>query len=142
MTQLALFIVRIKSLTLRCYSELLPWWPSSPSDSPFPSSSTLERLRIITTIPFSITENCRIIDNTFSDTDRYPSLVELEVCSFDVVKIGWTARDKHARLSFDEHLPRLRALGRLPTSGTRSVESVRPVDTFGSVADAYYKDTM
>jgi hypothetical protein len=89
-------------------------------------------------------EGCKVLDSTFSDTDRYPSLVEFEVVrpvgetNFGRLKAG----DAHERVYMDEYLPRLKALGKLPASGTRKVESVRPVDTFGSVADAYYKDSM
>ena len=50
--------------------------------------------------------------------------------------------DGQERLCLDKYLPRLKALGRLPVSRAGSAESVRPVDTFGSVADAYYKDSM
>ena len=141
-TQLAQLIVRLKSLTLRCSSGLFPWWSSCSSDSLFPSSLTLERIRIITPGPFPTVEGCRALDNTFSDTDRYPSLVELEVVLFGMTEFRREEKCTLKRLCMDEHLPRLKALGRLPSSSTRSSESVRPVDTFGSVADAYYKDSM
>lgn len=88
-------------------------------------------------------EGCRILDNTFSDTDRYPSLVQFEMCSPGVGAKNWVkGRYKHERLNMDDYFPRLRALGKLPARSTRSVESVRPIDTFVSVADAYYKDPM
>jgi hypothetical protein len=138
--QLARFIVRIKSLTLRCSVGLLPWLPSSPRDAPFPSSSTLERIRIITPRLPPTVEGCEILDTTFSDVEKYPSLVELEVCLFKTTRIGREARVTYERLCVDECLPRLKALGRLPPGPqSKPVECVRSVDTFGSVAGAYYK---
>ena len=84
-------------------------------------------------------EGCRVLDNTFSDIDRYPSLVELEICSLELTRVGRDGRDTHKRLYVDERLPRLRALGRLPPSRRQEpAQTVRPVDTFGSVAGAYY----
>jgi len=61
-----------------------------------------------------MTEGFNVLDTTFSDTDKYPSLKELEVCSFLVTQTGKTGRDMHERLSIDEYLPRLKAMGRLP----------------------------
>lgn len=139
---LALFITRIKSLTLRCHFELSPWW--SPG-SLFPSSLTLERIRIVTPGPFTTFKGWKVLDDTFSDIDRYPALVELELCSLKVTEVGGKImmRDTYERLCADEYLPRLKALGRLPVcSSARPVESVRPVVTFGSIADAYYKNSV
>jgi hypothetical protein len=59
-------------------------------------------------------EGCKDLDVIFSDTDRYPSLKEVELCSFVVTRIGNTGRDSHERFSMDEYLPRLKAIGRLP----------------------------
>ena len=88
-------------------------------------------------------EGCRVLDNTFSDTDRYPSLVEFEVVrSFRVSDIERNADLRCERVHMDEYLPRLKASGKLPSNDTRKVESVRPVDTFDLVAGAYYKDSM
>ena len=88
-------------------------------------------------------EGCRVLDSTFSDKDRYPSLMELEVVrSVGVADIERKASQKYERVDMDEYLPRLKALGRLPADGPRKVESVRLVDTFCSVADAYYKDVL
>lgn len=103
---------------------------------------TLKRITIITPASSPIIECCRVLDRTFSDTDRYPSLVELEVCSLGANNVRKKGEDVHERLCMDEHLPRLKALGRLLASSRRPVGSVRPVDTFGSVANAYYKDSM
>ena len=61
-----------------------------------------------------MTEGFDVLDATFSDTDKYPSLEELEVCSFLVTQAGKTGRDTHERLSIGEYLPRLKAMGRLP----------------------------
>ena len=81
-------------------------------------------------------DHCAVLDDTFSDTDRYPSLIEFEIRSLDVP--GDTERDRetHIRLCLDEHLPRLRALGRLAVGDAHPVESTLSDDTFGSVADA------
>ena len=113
-TQLTPFIARIKSLTLRCFVGFLPWRLSFAHSTGFPSSLTLERVRIITPGPFPMTEGCEILDATFSDTEKYPSLKELEVCSFLVTQARKSGRDTYERLSMDEHLPRLKAMGRLP----------------------------
>lgn len=138
--QLTRFIVRIKSLTLRCSVGLLPWLPSFPHTAPFPSSSTLERIRIVTArLPPTI-EGYKVLDATFSDVEKYPSLVELEVCSSRGTRVGREARVTLERLCVDERLPRLKALGRLPPSPQpEPVECVQSVDTFGSVAGAYYR---
>ena len=122
--QLTLLIGRIKSLTLRCPSQVLPWGFSCSSDSQFPPSATLERLRFITSGPSPMPTCCRLLDNTFSDTDRYPSLVEFElVRSVEVRRIGGrVSEETHARLvHLDKFLPRLKGLGRLPTDGTQNV---------------------
>ncbi|KAF9778941.1 hypothetical protein BJ322DRAFT_463498 [Thelephora terrestris] len=141
--QLIRFIVRIKSLTLRCSVGLLPWFPSNTHGASFPSSSTLERIKIITPRLRPTIEECKLLDATFSDTQRYPSLMELNVCSFKVTSwMGRQAGDTHEQLCLDEHLPRLMALGRLPPSTQpEPAERARPVDTFGSVAGAYYSLT-
>lgn len=80
---------------------------------------TLERIRIITRGPSLAVESCRILDNTFSDTDKYPSLVEFEVGSLKETTVGRKARDVYERLCYDEYFPRLRESGRLPASCNR-----------------------
>ena len=86
-------------------------------------------------------EGCKVLDDTFSDIDRYPSLVELEICSLEITRIGKDRRDTHKQLYVDEHLPRLKALGRLPPSRQPGpTKTVCSVDTFGSVAGAYYAE--
>jgi len=110
-TQLTPFIARIKSLTLRCLVGLLPWCPM-PQGTPFPPSPTLEHIRILTPgPPFGYGD----LDATFSDTNRYPSLEELELCSILVAQVGKKGRDTHTRLRMDNYLPRLKAMGRLST---------------------------
>ena len=85
-------------------------------------------------------EGCKVLDTTFSDPDRYPSLVELEVCLPGIVKVGKKTRDVHERLFMDEHLPRLKGFGRLSTRSTPSgVERIQSVGAFESVAGAYYR---
>ena len=76
---------------------------------------------------------CAVLDDTFSDTDRYPSLIEFEVRSLDVPDVRVRDRETHIRLCLDEYFPRLKALGRLVVGNTQSVETTRLVDTFGSV---------
>ena len=137
--QLAQLIGRIKLLTLRCTSGLIPWYSFY---NVFPPSLALERIRILTIGQPNFVGHCRVFDNTLSDTERYPSLVRVEVYSFDSRKTGREARDTFERLCMDEYLPRLKALGRLHGSSMRSVESAAPVDPFGSLGDAYYKDWM
>lgn len=124
-TQLTPFIARIKSLTLR-YSDagLFPWWLSS-HNSGLPPSPTLERMRIVTPGPPPTTEGCKVLDATFSDTDRYPSLKELEVCSFLVTQGGKRGRDTYERLCMDEYLPRLKAVARLPVYSVGFVLYIR-----------------
>jgi len=110
--QLTTFVARIKSLTIRCEYGLLPLWKRSP-DEDFPPSPTLERMRIITAWPILMMEEYAIMDVTFSNTDRYPSLKEFEVCSDLEVQSGKGGRDAYRRLYMGEYLPRLRASGRL-----------------------------
>jgi len=57
---------------------------------------------------------CEALDAAFSDTNRYPSLEELEVCAPLKTQTGEKGRDTYERLCLDEYLPRLKALGRLP----------------------------
>jgi len=60
-------------------------------------------------------EGCRVLDATFSDMDRYPSLQELEMCSLSMAQFGKKGKDAHERMCMDEYLPCLKAIGRLPT---------------------------
>ena len=69
-------------------------------------------------------EGCMILDSTFSDTFRFPSFVELEVCSLGVTQIGRKVKDMHEPLCMDEYLPRLKALGRLPVRSPGFVQYV------------------
>ena len=59
-------------------------------------------------------EGCQMLDATFSDINRFPSLEELEMCSPLVTQTRKKGRDIHKRLCMDEYLPRLKAMGRLP----------------------------
>ena len=116
--QLALLIARLNSLTVRCYSGFLPWWTSGSSDH-FPSSPTLQRIRIIVPEWFhNMILYCAILDDTFSDTDRYPSLLEFEIRSLEVPNVRVKNWETHIRLCLDEYFPRLKALGRLAVAGT------------------------
>jgi len=56
------------------------WFPSCHNTT-FPSSATVERIGIITPGSLPIIERCQVLDATFSDTYRCPSLKELEVSS-------------------------------------------------------------
>jgi len=80
----------------------------------FPRSPTLERMKIIIAWSMPIEEDFEPLDSTFSDTNLFPSLKELEVCSDLVTQEGKRERDTHERLCLDECLPRLKAMGRLP----------------------------
>ena len=73
-------------------------------------------MRIITAWPVLVIEEYAAVDATFSDTDRYPSLEEVEVCSDLVTQEGKRGGDRFNRLYMDKCLPRLKALGKLPTS--------------------------
>jgi len=81
-------------------------------DEDFPPSPTIERVRNISSWP--VGEDYAVLDVTFSDANRYPSLREFEVCSDLVARGGNGGRDVYKRLRVGEYLPRLRALGRLP----------------------------
>ena len=114
-TQLTPIIARTKSLTLRYFAGHLPWWFPSYHGLVVPPSRALERIRVITPGPFSdMMESCRVLDATFSDTKRYPSLKDFEVCSSAVARIGEEGWDTYERLCMDPYLPRLKAMGRLP----------------------------
>ena len=65
-----------------------------------------------------------ILDATFSDTFRFPSFVELEVCSLGVTQIRRKVKDMHESLCMDEYLPRLKDLGRLPVRSAGFVQYV------------------
>jgi len=58
-------------------------------------------------------EEFESLDSIFSDTNRYPSLKEFEMCSDLVIQEGRKGRDTYERMCMDEYLPRLKAMGRL-----------------------------
>lgn len=111
-TRLTPFIARIRSLTLRSFGRFFAWCLSPIAG--FPSSPTLERIRIITLGPSHEISGCRVLDATFSDTNMYPSLEVFEVCAPLETQTGEKGRDTYKRLCLDKDLPRLKALGRLP----------------------------
>ena len=80
-------------------------------------------------------EHCAVLDDTFSDTDRYPSLIEFEVRSLDVPDVTVGNQEVHIRLCVDEYFPRLKALGRLAVGGPQLVESTRSFKTSELIAD-------
>jgi hypothetical protein len=97
-------------------------------------------MKIVFPERFSTIEVCEILDSTFSDTDRYPSLVEFEVVRLvGVTKTGMTelSHTYEVDLDMDEYLPRLKALGVLPASRMRGVGFVRPIESFGSAVGDY-----
>ena len=76
--------------------------------------SNPERMRIVTPRLSPTIEDYEILDTTFSDADKYPFLKELEICSLLMAQGGEKGGNTRGHFWMDEHLPRVRAMGRLP----------------------------
>ena len=109
--QLTSLVARIKFLTLRCDDGLCPWW-APYYNTELPPSPALERVRIVLD-QLPTTEDCKILDATFSDIDRYPSLKQLDLCLPPAPKGEEKGKGTHGGLEMKAYFPRLKAMGRL-----------------------------